>query len=60
MPMLFYDVKLVHPQTKEIYFQTISKRLELPPPEVFDRYQGAMLVINTTTFLVSEPARPKD
>ena len=45
--MLIYDVKLIHPQTKEVLFQTQGTRPQLPSSDVFKQHPGAILVINT-------------
>jgi hypothetical protein len=47
--MLFYEVKLINPQTKEIYYQSTSKKAELPAQDIMQKYQGALLIINTTS-----------
>jgi hypothetical protein len=58
--MIFYDVQLIHPETKEIYFQKISEKPELPQKEVIDKYRGAMIIIKTTTSLCTDQfAQPK-
>lgn len=45
--MLLYDVKLINPQTKEIYFQSLSIRPELPSEELIKKHIGAILIIST-------------
>jgi hypothetical protein len=47
--MLFYEVKLMHPQTKEIYYSVTSEKAQLPDKETMERYKGAILVIRTTS-----------
>jgi hypothetical protein len=47
--MLFYEVKLIHPQTKEIYYLVTSEKPQLPAKEVMDQFKGAVLVIRTTS-----------
>lgn len=45
--MIFFEVKLIHPETKEVYFKTIAPKADLPSKEVLDKYPGALLIINT-------------
>jgi hypothetical protein len=45
--MLIYEVKILHPSTKEILFQTQGPRPELPSAEFFTTHPGAILIINT-------------
>ena len=51
--MLFYDVKLINPQTKKVYFHKVGKKPDIPPKDVMEKFQGAMLVITMTTSLLS-------
>lgn len=46
--MLYYEVRLIHPETKEVYFFSSSPRPLLPSQEIIDRHQGAVLVVRTT------------
>lgn len=46
--MLYYEVKLLNPETKEIYFNVTSPKPTLPSPEILERHKGAILVIRTT------------
>lgn len=46
--MIFYEIKLIHPQTKEIYFQSLGEKPQLPSKEVIKKFQGAVIVIKTT------------
>lgn len=45
--MIFFEVKLVNPETKEIYFKKVGKRPELPDQTILDQYQGALIIIDT-------------
>lgn len=45
--MLIYHIKLIHPVTKEIFYEARGRRPLLPSDEVFDKYPGAVLVICT-------------
>lgn len=47
--MLYYEIKLINPETKEVYFKVTSARPKFPSQEIMDRYRGAMLVIRTTS-----------
>jgi hypothetical protein len=47
--MLFYEIKLIHPQTKEIYYLVTSEKPQLPAREIMDQYKGAILIIRTTS-----------
>lgn len=57
--MLFYEVKLINPQTKEIYYHKVGKKPELPCEALLRNFQGAMIVINTTTSLLNHIDPPK-
>jgi hypothetical protein len=46
--MLYYEVKLINPETKEVFFSATSLRPEFPSQDLMDRHQGAILVIRTT------------
>lgn len=50
--MLFYEVKLIHPETKEVYFEKTGPSPEMPNPETMKAHQGAILVIRTTDSLL--------
>lgn len=45
--MLFYEIKLINPQTKEVYYKTFSPRPLLPSNEILNKFLGAVIVINT-------------
>lgn len=45
--MMLYEVKLMNPETKEIYFIETSEKPKLPSQEIIDRYYGAVIVIRT-------------
>ncbi len=45
--MMYYEVKLINPETKEVYFMETSVKPQFPSPEFFDCHQGAVLVIRT-------------
>jgi len=47
--VLYYEIKLINPETKEVYFKVTSARPKFPSQEILDRYKGAMMVIRTTT-----------
>ena len=47
--MLYYEVKLIHPETKEVFFNVTSVKPKLPSQDILDRYKGAILVIRTTS-----------
>ena len=46
---MYYEIKLINPETKEVYFKVTSIKPKLPSQETMDRYKGAMLVIRTTS-----------
>lgn len=52
--MLYYEVKLINPETKEIFFAEISVRPKFPSQNLIDEHQGAILVIRTTSNPLSE------
>ena len=45
--MLFYEIKLINPQTKEVYYKTFSPRPLLPSNEILNKFLGAVMVIST-------------
>ncbi len=45
--MLLYEVKLINPETKEVYFMATSVKPKIPPQEIIDRFANAVLVIRT-------------
>lgn len=47
--MMYYEIKLINPETKEVYFKVTSPKPKFPTKEVMDRFKGAMLVIRTTS-----------
>ncbi len=47
--MLYYEVKLINPETKEIFFVVISPRPKFPSQNLIDQHQGAIIVITTTS-----------
>ena len=51
--MLFYEVKLVNPDTNETYFREVSPHPIIPSKEIMEKYQGALIVITTTTHLLN-------
>ena len=51
--MLFYEVKLVNPDTNETYFREVSLQPKIPSKEIMEKYQGALIVITTTTHLLN-------
>ncbi len=52
--MLYYEVKLINPETKEIFFAETSVRPKFPSQSLIDQHQGAILVIRTTPNPVSK------
>ncbi len=46
--VMYYEIKLINPETKEVYFKVTSARPKFPSQEILDRFKGAMLVIRTT------------
>jgi hypothetical protein len=46
--MLFFHIRLLDPDTKEVYYEVYGPKPELPPKDLLKKYQGALLVINTT------------
>jgi hypothetical protein len=46
--MLYYQIKIINPETKEIYFETKCRKGELPKRDVMEKFPGAILIINTT------------
>lgn len=46
--MLYYEIKLINPETKEVYYKVTSEKPQLPTKEEMDRHKGAMLVVRTT------------
>lgn len=46
--MLYYEIKLIHPETKEIFFSVTATRPKFPPKDLIDRHRGAIIVIKTT------------
>jgi hypothetical protein len=57
--MIFFEVKLINPETKEIYFKKIGKKPELPDQSILDKYLGALIIIDTKNSLLEE-AMPSD
>lgn len=49
--MLIYEVKLLHPETQEILFQSQGARPQLPTSQILQQYPGAILIINTRDFV---------
>jgi len=47
--MLIYVIKLIHPVTKEVFYERSGRNPELPSQEMMDQYVGAVLVINTAS-----------
>lgn len=45
--MMYYEVKLINPETKEVYFMKTSPKPKFPSQDFFDKYRGAVLVIRT-------------
>ena len=45
--MLFYEIKLINPDTSEVYYQVIQEKPLLPSQDVFNQFKGALLVITT-------------
>lgn len=45
--MLYYEVKLIHPETKEVYFNVTSTKPTLPSQKIFNQHKDAVLVIRT-------------
>lgn len=45
--MMLYEVKLINPETKEVYFMETSVKPKIPSQEIIDQYEGAVLVIRT-------------
>ncbi len=52
--MLYYEVKLMNPETKEVFFRAISPRPKFPAQNLIDQHYGAILVIRTTSNPQSE------
>ena len=46
--MMYYEIKLINPETKEVYFKVTSPKPQFPSQEVIDRHKGAMLIVRTT------------
>lgn len=45
--MLYYEVKLIDAETKEVYFEEISVKPKFPTPDFYTRHRNAILVIRT-------------
>lgn len=52
--MIFFEVKLINPETKEIYFKKIGKKPELPDQSILDKYLGALIIIDTKNSLLDD------
>jgi hypothetical protein len=57
--MLIYVIKLIHPATKEVYYERSGKRPEFPSQQTMDAYQGAILIISTTNSILPESKEKK-
>jgi len=51
LAMLLYEVKLLHPQTQEVIYESLSPQPQLPPLKLQQLHTGAILVINTRNSL---------
>jgi hypothetical protein len=51
--MLFYEIKLINPDTNETYFREVGPKPKIPSKEIMEKYQGALLVITTTSHLLN-------
>jgi hypothetical protein len=51
--MLFYEIKLVNPDTNETYFREVGSKPKIPSKEIMEKFQGALLVITTTSHLLN-------
>ena len=45
--MLFYEVKLINPETKEVYFTVTATKPTFPSKKIMDANRNAILVIRT-------------
>lgn len=45
--MLYYEVKLINPETKEVYFQSTGPKPKFPSQKFVDSHLGSVLVIRT-------------
>jgi hypothetical protein len=45
--MLLYEIKLIHPHTHEVIYESLTPRPQLPPAELQKKFAGAILIINT-------------
>ncbi len=45
--MMIYEVKLINPETKEVYYMETSEKPKIPSQEIFGRFKGAVLVRRT-------------
>lgn len=46
--MVFFHIRLIHPETKEIYYESCGSKPELPSQEIIEKYKGSLLVIETS------------
>lgn len=58
--MLFYEIKLVNPDTNETYFREVGPKPKIPSKEIMEKFQGALLVITTTSHLLNHPSPAED
>lgn len=45
--MIYYEVKLIHPETKEVFFHVTAPKPQLPSKEILERHREAVIVIRT-------------
>lgn len=52
--MVLYEIVLIHPETKEVLFYSQEKKPVMPPDELFRKFPGARMVINTLDSMTSQ------
>jgi hypothetical protein len=52
--MLFYEIKLVNPDTLETYFREVGPKPKIPSKEIMEKFQGALLVITTSGHILNQ------
>ncbi|MFL5783895.1 MAG: hypothetical protein ACJ76H_04735 [Bacteriovoracaceae bacterium] len=44
---MLYEVKLINPETKEVYFTSLATKPQFPPQKLRDQYKAAIIVVRT-------------
>jgi len=45
--MVLFEIKLICPETNEVFFTSLNSKPILPPPDLFKRVPKPLLIIST-------------